>query len=125
MIKILNNSYKYDFIIKLVGKGYLPSELNKYKNKITLKNNLNFQDFHNEFTNAYCILPLITKQTKPQYYTKKLTSTINYAKGYNLKCLIDKDLQKIYNLNNVEVFNNENDIVTAFKKTLENFYNNT
>ena len=71
---------------------------------------------------AYCILPLITKQSHPHYYSNKLTSTINYAKGYDLKCLIDKDLQNIYNLKNVAVFDNINNIIPVFEKTLEDFY---
>ena len=77
---------------------------------------------HREFLNAYCILPLISKNTHPHYYNKKLTSTINYVRGYKLKCLIDKDLQEIYNLEDVEVYNDINDIVYHFKKTLDDFY---
>ena len=42
--KILDHHYKYKFIIKLIGRGNLPKELEKYKNKIVLKNNLNFID---------------------------------------------------------------------------------
>jgi len=122
LIKILEKSYDYDFIIKLVGRGYLPPELEEYKNKIVMKNKLNFIDYHKEFLDAYCILPLITLKSHPRYYTDKLTSTINYAIGYNLKCIIDQDLQNIYNLQNVEVFNNENDIVSTFEKTLKSFY---
>lgn len=122
--KILDSNYEYKFIIKLVGGGKeLPDELKKYSDKIVLKKNLNFIDFHKEFLDAYCILPLITKNSHKQYYTNKLTSSINYCIGYQLKCLIDKDLQDIYNLNNVEVFKNENDIVDAFKKSLHDFYN--
>lgn len=120
--KILDQSYKYKFIIKLLGRGYLPKELEKYKHKIVLRNNLNFSDYHREFLNAYCILPLISKNTHPQYYSKKLTSTINYARGYKLKCLIDKDLQEFYKLEDVEVYNDINDIVNHFKKTLDDFY---
>ena len=120
--KILDENYNYNFEIKLLGKGNLPEELKKYSDKIILLNNLNFVDYHREFLDVYCILPLITKKTHPQYYDYKLTSTINYCIGYNLKCIIDKDLQKIYNLNNVEIFNNENDIVNTFKKTLIDFY---
>jgi predicted membrane protein len=86
------------------------------------KNNLDFQEYHKKFLDGYCILPLITKQTKPQYYTNKLTSTINYAKGYNLKCLIDKDLQDIYKLDDVEIFNDINDITISFENTLKTFY---
>lgn len=122
LAKILDKTYDKDFIIKLVGRGYLPPSLLPYKNKIILKNNLNFQDYHKQFLDAYCILPLITKQSHPQYYQNKLTSSINYAKGYNLKCLIDKDLQNIYKLNNVAVFNNIDDIQNIFEDTLKDFY---
>jgi len=123
LTKILDKNYKYKFIIKLIGRGHLPESLLKYKNKIVLKNNLNFIDYHKEFLDGYCILPLITKKTHPQYYTTKLTSTINYAYAYKLKCLIDKDLQNIYNLDNVEIFNDINDIQSIFEKSLEHFYN--
>ena len=122
-MKILDNTYQYEFIIKLVGRGRLPAELKKYENKIVLKNNLDFANFHKEFLDAYCILPLISKKTHSDYYTSKLTSTINYARGYKLKCLIDKDLQEIYNLDNVEIYNDINDISESFKNTLEEFYN--
>ena len=123
--KILDENHEYKFFIKLVGRGRLPKELETYKNKIILRNNLNFIDFHKEFLDAYCILPLITKKTHNAYYTKKLTSSINYARGYRLKCLIDKDLQNIYNLDDVEVFNDINDVNCAFKNTLEQFYNSS
>lgn len=121
--KILDSTYDKKFVIKLVGKGHLPHELIPYKDKIVLRNNLNFVDFHKEFLDAYCILPLITRNSHPQYYNTKLTSTINYARGYNLKCLIDQDLQCIYNLRNVAVFEDVNDIHTKFKETLNDFYN--
>ena len=120
--KILDQSYKYNFIIKLIGRGSLPNELNKHQDKIVLKNNLNFIDYHKEFLDAYCILPLICKKTHPMYYTTKLTSSINYARGYKLKCIIDEDLQEIYKLDNVEVYKDINDIENCFIKTLENFY---
>ena len=112
-----------NFKIKLLGRNELDNSLKKYKDKIIFKKNLSFVDYHKEFNDCYCILPLITKKSHPQYYNKKLTSTINYATGYNLKCLIDKDLQDIYNLENVEIFNDQNDIVDKFKKTLQDFYN--
>lgn len=124
LIKLINNNYQHNFIIKLVGRGTLPNELLKYKDKIVLKNNLTFTDFHKEFLDAYCILPLISKETHPHYYSTKLTSTINYARGYKLKCLIDKDLQDIYNLENSEVYNDINDITSSFTKTLNEFYTN-
>ena len=39
-----------------------------------------------------------------------------------MKCLIDRDLQNIYNLEDAEIFNDINDITDAFEKTLETFY---
>ena len=122
LFKILSTHFMYNYKIKIIGKGDLPKILEPFKDKIILKKELAFEDFHNEFSDVYCMLPLITKKSHPQYYTNKLTSTINYAKAYNLKCLIDKDLQDIYQLNNVEIFNDENDIVHSFMKTLKDFY---
>lgn len=126
--KILNNNYKYDFKIKFLGRereGIGNFFKKKYPNKIILKQKINdFKDFHREFLNGYCILPLITKKSHKQYYTNKLTSTMNYASGYKLKCLIDRNLQNIYKLEDVEIFDDENNIVEAFKKTLQDFYDN-
>ena len=122
LIKILDKKYDHYFMIKLLGKYSLPKSLEKYKDRIILKQNLNFVDYHKEFSSAYCILPLITKQSHPQYYSAKLTSSINYATGYNLKCIIDQDLQNIYQLKNVEVFNNIDDVTNAFEKSLNSFY---
>ncbi len=124
LYKILDENYDKDFKIKLIGRGQMPEQLKKFKDKIILKNNLNFLDYHKEFLDVYCILPLTLKKTHKQYYTRKLTSTINYAKAYNLKCLIDDELQNIYKLENAEVFHDENDIVEAFTKTLNDFYSN-
>jgi pyruvyltransferase len=122
--KILDHKFDYEFKIKLVGRGNLPEQLCKYSDKIILKNNLNFIDYHKEFLDAYCMIPLVTKKTHPQYYCNKLTSTISYCVGYNLKCIIDKDLQDIYNLNDVEIFNDNDDIINAFETTLSDYYKN-
>lgn len=122
LVHILKQNYKYNFKIKLIGKGILPSILQPYKHKIILKNNLNFQDFHQEFLDGYAILPLISKEKQKHYYTHKLTSTINYAKAYNLKCIMDSDLYKLYPLTNSEVYSQEKSILTVFEKTLHDFY---
>lgn len=122
--KILEETKSLEYKIKIIGKGKLNEKFNKYSDKIITKSWLTFIDYHKEFLDGYCILPLTLKKTQPQYYKNKLTSTINYGLAYNLKFLIDNDLQHIYNLNNVEVFNNENDIVVAFKKTYYDFYAN-
>lgn len=120
--KILDETYEYKFIIKLIGRGVLPPSLKDYKDKVVLRNNLNFSDYHREFLDGYCILPLISKPSHPHYYTTTLTSTINYARGYGLKCLIDGDLQDIYKLENACVYTDISDISSAFKKTLETYY---
>lgn len=122
---ILNKKYKYEFKIKLVGGNSFPKELIKYKEKFKMIKYSGYENYHREFLDCYCIMTLLTKKSHPQYYSNKLTSSINYAKGYNLKCLIDKDLQDIYELTNVEIYKNENDICSAFEKTLEDYYNST
>jgi hypothetical protein len=122
LIKILEGNYDKEFIIRIIGKGEYPISLSKYKDMIEFKRNLDFINFHKQFLDCYCILPLISKDTQPEYYTNKLTSTINYSMAYSLKILIDKNLQEIYKLKNVEIFNDENDIVRKFNNTLEDFY---
>jgi hypothetical protein len=122
LIKILDVDYKYKFKIKILNKYNLPDSLLPYKDKIIYKQGLDFINYHKEFSDVYCILTLLSKTINNKYYKKQLTSTINYARGYKLKCLIDKDLQDIYKLKNVEIYNNTNDIQSAFKNTLELFY---
>jgi len=121
---ILETKFKYDFKIKIVGKGILDNEFDKYQDKLILKHDLNFIDYHKEFLDCYCILPLISQETHPQYYKSKLTSTINYAIGYNLKILIDFNLQQIYNIENSKVYMNKEDFLQKFEETLKEFYEN-
>ena len=61
--------------------------------------------------------------TSARYYSYSGTCAPIYAYGFKKKILIDKDLQDIYNLDNVQIFNDENDICDAFEKTLNSFYN--
>lgn len=123
--EIFKHKYDYDFIFKIIGgvdkKYSFPSTLLNKPN-ILIKTDLDFINYHKEFLDCYCLLPLTNKKKCPKYYQNKLTSSINYAEGYNLKCLIDKDLQNIYNLENVEIFNSKEDIVESFKLTLKEFY---
>ena len=120
--KILETEYPHDYRIKIVGKGTVPPQFEKY-DKLILCKNYGWEQYHKEFLDCYCIIPLILKDTHIHYYTHTLTSTINYARGYELKCLIDADLQNIYNLKDVELFNDETDICKAFEQTLVDFYN--
>jgi hypothetical protein len=121
--RILSVEYEYPFKIKILGRTHHEEYVfQNASDKLIYKTDLNFVDFHREFCDCYCILPLVTKKTHPQYYTNKFTSSINYARGYQLKCLIDRDLQEIYQLDNVEIFQDEGDIVEAFRRTLIDFY---
>ena len=122
LLSILKEKYEYPFKIKIVGMGELDECFKPYKHIFEHIKNKDFQDYHKEFLDCYCILPLTLKTTNPQYYKKKLTSSINYARGYKLKCLIDKELQDIYKLSDVECYTHEKDIVHAFKKTLVHFH---
>jgi hypothetical protein len=122
LLKIFEHNYNHDYRIKFLGRGKVPTMFDKYKDKIISCNYLNFVDYHNAFSDCYGILPLITKDSHKHYYINKLTSSINYCRAYNLKCIIDKDLQDIYNLTNVEVFKNINDIHIAFGRSLDLFY---
>lgn len=122
LVSILEKSYSYLFKIKIIGSGKLPKILQPFQEKIILKNNLDFQEFHREFLDGYAILPLISKEKQKHYYTFKLTSTMNYAKAYNLKCIMDSELFQLYPLENSEVYSDDNDIFRAFQKTLQDFY---
>lgn len=120
---ILSVSYDKKYVIRWNGKGKLPSKYNIYKEKGILEETSgDFIEFHRNFLDCYCLIPLISKSKNPDYYSKKLTSSINYAKGYKLKCLLDLDLQNIYNLKDVEVYDNYLNLKESFKNTLNNFY---
>jgi hypothetical protein len=121
--QILSVDYEYPFKIKILGRTH-PDEyvFHNKSDKLIYKTDLNFVDFHREFCDCYCILPLVTKKTHPQYYKNKFTSSISYARGYKMKCLIDRDLQEIYQLDNVEIFQDEGDVINAFRRTLKQFY---
>ena len=124
LLNILKNNYDKPYRLKVIGSGELPDEFKKYENKIEVKKDLNFIDYHKEFLDCYCIFTLTLKDTNKQYYKTKLTSTVNYIRGYKLKAIIDNDLQEIYKLPNVELYSNEENVVDAFKKTLNDFYKN-
>ena len=118
--KILNTNFKYDYRVKLLGRGNPPFS----HDKIILKKNLNFIDFHKEFLDIYCILPLISKKSHPQYYTNKLTSSMSYTYAYNLNIILDQDLQNIYKHKKAFIYKDENDFLNVFEKSLAHFYEN-
>lgn len=122
LLNILKTNFDKKFIIKFIGMGEIPEDFKPYLDKIKFIQNLNFNDYHKQFVDVYAMLPLTLKKTNMQYYDKKLTSSINYIRGYKLSAIIDKDLQDIYKLENVYTYNNENNIIQAFQKSLDNFY---
>lgn len=119
---ILKHTFNYDYKIKLVGRGQIPALALSFPEKFIICQNKNFIDFHEQFHDCYCIMTLTTRKRNKKYYKSTLTSTINYALGYNLKCLIDRQLQNIYHLPNAQVYNKPRDIVHAFERTLKYFY---
>jgi hypothetical protein len=121
LIQILNYKYDKEFIIKILTTSNIDNRLNKYPN-IIFKQNLNFKEYHNEFIDCYGIIPLADKTISPDYYSCKVSSSINYGISYGLKFVIDKKLCDIFNLNNCYTYNNITDIHTAFKESLHNYY---
>jgi len=123
---ILDNYYNYDFKIKILGHGKLDNEFDKHKDKLILKYNLNFIDYHKEFADVYAIIPLISKSNNSLYYKGKLTSSINYGLAYNLKFIVDNELHKIYNLDNSFIYEDGNtkSLIHNFRKSLRAFYKN-
>jgi len=122
LLAILKTPFRKDYRIKMLGRGKYPQELEPFKSKIIKCTDYHWEPFHKEFLDCYCILPLISKSSHPQYYSETFTSSISYAKAYTLKALLDKDLQDIYNLPDAEVYTDESTIVKAFEKTLYDFY---
>lgn len=119
---ILKHTYEYDYKIKLVGRGDIPDVALSFPEKFIICQKRNFVNYHQQFQDCYCIMTLTTRRNNKKYYKTALTSTINYALGYNLKCLIDKQLQNIYHLPDVQVYNKPRDIIQAFEKSLQYFY---
>ena len=109
------------FKIKVVGYGV--NDISLIDKRLIIQEGLLFEEYHKQFLDCYAMLPLVSKEKQPSYYEDQLTSSIHYAKAYKLKTLIDKDLQNIYNLEDVEIYDGSDNFVKAFHKTLKDFYN--
>jgi hypothetical protein len=124
LLSIFAHSFDYPFHFKIIGENLLPlpKKLKCLQNRIIIKNNLNFEDYHKEFLDGYCLLTLTSKEVTPEYYGNELTPAVHYAKAYGLAILIDSDLQNIYHLPNAFVFNRHRNLNTTFQKSLQHFY---
>lgn len=112
----------YDnFYLKLIGRGCLPDFLEKYTKRIIMCNNLQWNDYHKAFEDVYCILPLIDDDFTHEYFTRRLTSSISYVLGYNLKCFYYKKLHEIYGVENSITYDSNN-MVQQFQKVIDSFY---
>ena len=117
---MLENNMHLDFVIKIIGKGKAPEPLTKIidqsDGKIYINNRLNFLDYHKEFLGATHLLPMITKREHPSYYHDCLTSSMSYAKAYDLHCVVDNELQQMYQLDNASVYSSESHLNRVFNK---------
>jgi len=119
--RILQETAHIPYLIRIVGDASCLDESYKQSAKLEISEDLNYQDFHAKFNGVYCIIPLIHKSTNPNYYSTTYTGSISYAYGYNIKCLLDEDLQSIYNLPNAVVFKDADDIVSAFLRVIDSW----
>lgn len=124
LLDIIKNKHKIKkkFKIKVIGKLIHRFRfIEQNRDIFTIKPYLPFIKYHKEFLDCHCLITLTTKNKNPKYYKTTLTSNINYIRGYKLKALIDKDLQDIYNLPNVETYNGQSNFFETFKKIIDDF----
>jgi hypothetical protein len=122
LTNILKDDQLPDFKIKILTRDEFPEILTPYKDKIIYKKDLNFLDFHRECLECCSILTLISRKFCSTYYYRRLTSSIAYAQAYNFTCILDNELQKIYQLDNCATYSK--DILPAFRKVIDNFHKN-
>ena len=126
---ILKTEFKHPFVIKMIGDGKLDPRFSKYSNsdRLIVKTRLDFCDYHREFLDVYCILPLVTMEKQPEYYHTKFVSSIHYGLAFDLHFLLDRESQNIYGLEKAFVYEtssvNKNEKgVEAFRQSLDAFF---
>ena len=107
-----------------MGRGKIPNELKKYNDKLIFKRYYRFVDFHKEFLDTFCILPLIDDSFQHNYFNNTLTSSISYGLGYNLLFLCHTKLKNIYKLKKCINYDLNNSICKQFYNCLLYFKNN-
>ena len=125
---ILKTDFKRPYAIKIVGNGKLDARFSKYRDsgRLIVKTNLNYCDYHREFLDVYCILPLVSRVKQPEYYHTKFVSSIHYGLAFDLHFLLEDELRDIYGLEKCFVYEAGNNrikgVVDAFRQSLEAFY---
>lgn len=115
-------AYKHrQFVVKFIGRGFMPIYLMPYMDKIAMCLNLSFTEYHEQFNDVYAILPLIDDSFKHSYYTTTLTSSISYGKSYNLRFICSKNLKDIYSLDDAISYSSQEEMIEAFGKALDEF----
>ena len=120
---IFESFKKYDFKVKIIGKGSLPKYLEKYKDKIIFEPNLGFSKYHEEFKDVYVILALIDETFEHNYFNTQLTSSISYSIEYDIPILYYTKLHDIYKLKNSVVYSSDKEFRNKFKGLIESFKN--
>ncbi len=96
----------YRYKIKLLGRSKDNSVPigPEYNDRMIYCLNYNYIQYHHEFLDVYCVLPCFNPESNPEYYTEKISSTINYIKAYQLKSIVDDQLQSIHQLERAYVY---------------------
>lgn len=122
---ILKTDFKRPYAIKIIGNGQLDARFSKYRDsgRLIVKTHLNYCDYHREFLDVYCILPLVSREKHPEYYHTKFVSSIHYGLAFDLHFLLEDELRDIYGLEKCFAYDNrEKGMVDAFRQSLEAFY---
>ena len=115
-----------DFKVKILTREPIPEVLKKYQDKIIYKNLPKFTEYHREILNCTGILPLTrNEQGNPseKYYKNTLTSTISYGIAYDLKFVIDEELNRIYNKHIKQSYVYKPGDTASIHKAIENSLN--
>ncbi len=119
--RILESQISEPYTVLLLGSCLTDKALARHP-RVVVKEGIPFLAYHWHFRYVHAILPLVSRRSHPQYYSKQLTSSVQYARAYNIQCVLDRELQAIYRLPDAVVYEDENDVVRAFWESVTQFY---
>ena len=119
--RILEAEHPDEYTILLLGSQLEDQGLAQHPN-VVFKEGLPYRAFHQNFLRVHAILPLVSRASHPQYYSKQLTSSVQYARAYGLQCILDRELQEIYRLPDAIVYEDDAGVVGAFAASVSDFY---